>query len=224
MSKLTFYGVLILILSVYSANAVAKTPDGTTPAEETVCDPLRVEGITKGLYGLCVAFCEARDVTSENIPITEEDYERLIDSMPSDRILENYNKKKSENDPPMPCVKIEEPDNGCPCFSNEELASIDGVSCQIPLAQFSCINFENPIGSFINTYVYQVNKTNDGHEYMIIAQYVSNGVQSQCWYALQETIDGVITQRENRIMTVYDDTCQQKLLDNIEANSTYCNR
>ena len=35
------------------------TPDGLTPAQEDVCDDLK--GGTAGLYGLCVAFCEAHD-------------------------------------------------------------------------------------------------------------------------------------------------------------------
>jgi len=40
------------ILLVFS-NVQAQTPDGQTPAEEAVCDPLMEDGVTKGLYGLC---------------------------------------------------------------------------------------------------------------------------------------------------------------------------
>ena len=46
--------------------ASAQTPDGETPAEEQVCDPLRADGVTKGLYGLCVAFCEAHDIADSD--------------------------------------------------------------------------------------------------------------------------------------------------------------
>lgn len=41
---------------VASFPASGKTPDGRTPAEETVCDDYR--GFA---YGLCVSYCEARD-------------------------------------------------------------------------------------------------------------------------------------------------------------------
>ncbi len=101
----------------------AQTPDGTTPAQEGVCDVLQEESTTKGLYGLCVAFCEAHDAASIDGPITLEDLEALEQSAPSGKILTNYNKRKADTDPDMPCIKVEEP---CPCFSDEDLASIDG--------------------------------------------------------------------------------------------------
>lgn len=105
----------------------AQTPDGETPAKETVCDPLQEDGITKGLYGLCVAFCEAGDYADEADTITPEELAALETSTPSGRILANYNKKKDKAnnpaDPDMPCILVEEP---CPCWTAGELASIDG--------------------------------------------------------------------------------------------------
>lgn len=82
------------------------TPDGVTPANEGVCDVLKTTA-TPGLYGLCVAYCEAQDldVTGKEPPNT--------------KILENYNKRKLAGDPDMPCVKVP-----CPCWSDAELASI----------------------------------------------------------------------------------------------------
>ena len=109
--------------SMLAMTAEAETPDGQTPAEETVCTPLKADGITKGLYGLCVAFCEAHDFADASSPITEADLENLTADAPSGRILANYNKKKQEQDPAMPCIVIEPP---CPCFTADELASIDG--------------------------------------------------------------------------------------------------
>lgn len=107
------------------ATAAAQTPDGQTPAEETVCDPLMDDGVTKGLYGLCVAFCEAQDHSSLNAAITEAELEALESEAPSGRVLANYNKKKKETDPAMPCIKVEE---SCPCWSAEDLAGIDGFA------------------------------------------------------------------------------------------------
>ena len=115
---------LCLAVSVMvSAPLLAQTPDGETPAEETVCDPLKADGVTKGLYGLCVAFCEAQDHAALSDPITEEELIALAEDAPSGRILANYNKKKQESDPDMPCIKVEEP---CPCWTAEELALVDG--------------------------------------------------------------------------------------------------
>ena len=80
-----------------------------------------MDGITKGLYGLCVAFCEAHDAATENKPISEQELEELMASKPNGKILENYNKKKSPTDPDMPCLKVQEP---CPCWDQAELDSI----------------------------------------------------------------------------------------------------
>ena len=103
----------------------AQTPDGETPANEGVCDPLKADGITKGLYGLCVAFCEAQDHADASNAITTADVEALLAAAPSGKILENYNKRKQATDPAMPCIVVEEP---CPCWTTAELNDIDGVS------------------------------------------------------------------------------------------------
>ena len=82
----------VLIAIAVSTLTIAKTPDGETPADEAVCDVL--QSATPGLYGLCVAYCEAQD--------------SLIVS-PSDpgapKSLINYNKKKKPGDPEMPCIE-----------------------------------------------------------------------------------------------------------------------
>jgi hypothetical protein len=94
----------------------ATTPDSETPANEHVCDEL--QSATPGLYGLCVAFCEAQDVE-----VFETDGLDLLKHDPANpKLLDVYNKKKQEGDPDMPCVKIEDPNlPDCPCWSQEEL-------------------------------------------------------------------------------------------------------
>lgn len=114
---------LFISSSLFTITTHADTPDGLTPAQETVCDPLKADGITKGLYGLCVAFCEAHDYADPSIPLTEADLDVITKSAPSGRILSNYNKKMTATDPPMPCIVVEPP---CPCWTSEELSSIDG--------------------------------------------------------------------------------------------------
>jgi hypothetical protein len=111
--------VLLTGLAGINGSALASTPDGETPANEGVCNPLKVDGITKALYGLCIAYCEAQDLdTFDKEP-------------PSTKILENYNKKKTATDPDMPCVQVP-----CPCWTDAELASIsgDGVAAACPSA------------------------------------------------------------------------------------------
>jgi hypothetical protein len=113
--------ILTLVLGfLTTAPAIAQTS-----SEETVCEPLKADGITKGLYGLCVAFCEAQEWASIEVAISEGDLEALASEGPSSRILTKYNKKKQESDPGMPCILVEEP---CPCWTADELASIDGYN------------------------------------------------------------------------------------------------
>ena len=52
----------LMAIALLSVSAHAQTPDGLAPVNEGVCDDLI--GGTPGLYGLCVAFCEAQDCTA----------------------------------------------------------------------------------------------------------------------------------------------------------------
>ena len=49
---------------LFTGTLYAQTPDGETPANEGVCDELMF--YTPGLYGLCVAFCEAQDCVPDD--------------------------------------------------------------------------------------------------------------------------------------------------------------
>jgi len=100
---------LLILLALGCGVVVAQTPDGDTPAEESVCDPLLDPGITPGLYGLCVAYCEAHD--ADDISDAE-----AACNPSDDKILDNYNRKKTASDPPMPC---REP--YCPCWNLDDV-------------------------------------------------------------------------------------------------------
>ncbi|MDT8440942.1 MAG: hypothetical protein RQ723_04700, partial [Desulfuromonadales bacterium] len=123
MNRRTGLTSLLIAFLVSAFPVAAATPDGLTPAEETVCDPLMAEGVTKGLYGLCIAFCEAQDVAARTSPLTPEDLDAIKITAPSGHILANYNKKKQVGDPEMPCILVQE---ACPCFTEQELQEIDG--------------------------------------------------------------------------------------------------
>ncbi len=89
-----------------ASTSIASTPDGETPANEGVCDVL--QGSTPGLYGLCVAYCEAQDLD-------------LVGDkpVPNSRILANYRKKMQAGDPDMPCLQAP-----CPCWDEADAANI----------------------------------------------------------------------------------------------------
>lgn len=111
--------VLVAGLAATSAPVMAATPDGETPANEGTCDILKTN-TTPGLYGLCVAYCEAQDLDIVGDKET-----------PNNKILANYRKKMQLGDPDMPCLKVP-----CPCWNDAELAAItsragsgDSLSC-----------------------------------------------------------------------------------------------
>jgi hypothetical protein len=115
----SFVATLALGLLV-TTPITATTPDGITPAEETVCDVLQADGTTKGLYGLCVAYCEATD-SPENLYDDEGNTTGLL--VPSEKILETYNKKAGVDDMQMPCATYYE-DSECPAWTNEQLYTV----------------------------------------------------------------------------------------------------
>lgn len=65
--------VAVAAMFVFTPMSDAKTPDGQTPAEETVCDEL-----SGALYGLCVAYCEAMDCDHGDHKASDEACERVL--------------------------------------------------------------------------------------------------------------------------------------------------
>ena len=106
---------IFIVLFAAAPPAFSQTPDGLTPAQESVCDPLR--NATPGLYGLCVEYCEAHD--AELISLYGDPAEL---NTPDVKLLINYNRKKKDSDPAMPCV-LEESES-CPCWTEEQLAEM----------------------------------------------------------------------------------------------------
>lgn len=93
---------------LYSSILYPHAPGGETPANEDVCDELKDS--TPGLYGLCVAYCEA--------PGSDKSDDAKAN------LLNSYNKKMIEGvDPTMPCL-ASLPESECPCFTYEEVAAI----------------------------------------------------------------------------------------------------
>ena len=114
---------IIAVLAILLSGALyAQTPDGETPENEEVCDELKYS--TPGLYGLCIAYCEAQDSD------TRDDAKASL--------LKNYNRKMVEGvDPPMPCL-VSPPESSCPCFTYQEVAAI--AETQSLSSAFFCFN------------------------------------------------------------------------------------
>lgn len=109
-----------LILALTLALPVTALADDGSPADETICDEL--QDATPGLYGLCIAYCEAQDCDGDD-----------FDSMQCDprkqSVLDNYNRKRTEADPEMPCAQTVEPD-ACPCFDRADLEALQLEVCR----------------------------------------------------------------------------------------------
>jgi hypothetical protein len=149
MNKSAMISMLLAPALVVASTAEAGTPDGQNPAQEGICDSLAEDGVTKGLYGLCVAFCEAQDIASPNQFTTEEDLDRLLAGAPSGKILDAYNRKKQESDPDMPCIVVDDQES-CPCWTGEQL---DGIGTYFADSTLSC----GQVPFFNGTYVTEAN-------------------------------------------------------------------
>ena len=88
----TLTGLIVfsLVFSFALASVAKKTPDGQTPAEETVCD-----GLQGAAFGLCNAFCEAQDCDYLDV-LTNSCW----------HLLENYQKITDFPGPPCVCRDV----------------------------------------------------------------------------------------------------------------------
>lgn len=116
---LSVCAIIALALVLGTGPALAKTPDGKTPAEETVCD-----GEIGAGFGLCNAFCEAMDC--DLLPIFGGDGDPLPNASEKAclRTLDNYIKLTGNTAFPCQCP---EPGSGtgtgtfgCACNSDAD--------------------------------------------------------------------------------------------------------
>ena len=120
MCKSRFFLCCMVALLGFGPSAFGQPPDKQTPAAESACNLLKADEFTKGLYGLCVAFCKAKGHVGES-------------SKSLDRILANYERRRTGTDPDMPClgpVASQPPVavvQACPCWTDAEASAIDGV-------------------------------------------------------------------------------------------------
>lgn len=124
---------LSALLGLFSAPLFA---DGLPPSEENVCDELQLPGVTPGLFGLCNAYCEAKDC---------DGYPEGEAPRSCNRLLVNYENRAGESDPVMPCLQEER--TVCPCWPPETERLADGG---MGLPAVGCLDNLPAIGTLIN--------------------------------------------------------------------------
>lgn len=91
----------------------AKTPDGKTPAVETICDVFK--GGKKGAFGLCNAYCEAMDCGDPNQHAANRACTRVNDNFEKKfgfRLPEGFNDFDDEGNPINNCINDGGGDDG----------------------------------------------------------------------------------------------------------------
>ncbi len=105
MRKISLFVLIFSFIAIFSMPlAAAGTTVGAAPATEGVCDGLKAPGITKALFGLCVAYCEA--------------------GANSERVLDNYNRQRTGSDPAMPCLEVKADTLDCACWNTLTMEDI----------------------------------------------------------------------------------------------------
>jgi len=119
---LSSIGVAALVLLSPIHQAISQpTPDGENPAVEETCDHL--QGGTPGLFGLCIAACEARDLGNPDL-MTEREVDQF------ERLVAKYDTKRTTDDPDLPCATVHPvPVGECPLVPQEHL---DGMLGMVP--------------------------------------------------------------------------------------------
>ena len=105
--------LLIVVIMLGGSAVIARAGDCDPPSVEEVCEVVKYG--TPGLYGLCIAFCEAQDC-EPNLN-ADDPWENCPPG--SERVLANYRRKMESGDPDMPCLQAP-----CPCWTEDELATL----------------------------------------------------------------------------------------------------
>lgn len=126
MRTLRYSLILGVAAALFALPAAAQTSKKMTPARNTTCDD--VNYATPGLYGLCVAMCEAQTCDAEYDANNDKVVYDPSCSPSTEQLFNNYRKIYEQRGDPAdpavpPCVKL-----ACPCWTELELDSIAGPS------------------------------------------------------------------------------------------------
>lgn len=214
---LNVVGTTLLLTSCsYFDSNIATTPDegkasrsiasvnAETPAQETVCNELI--GATPGLYGLCVAYCEAQDgpeVLYEDVELTDQEI-----STPNRKLLTNYDKKMREGDSRMPCVNYK---SSCPVWTEEELDKIGNQNWRIK-RDIEVIN-----SSYENFYDVERNSRGQIIRALVMHNKDQNIYTGMFLYRDYEAYPLINIYRSQQISQTEYNACKQQLLNHITA-------
>lgn len=128
--------------------------------QHEVCQELK--GKTRGLYGLCLVYCESQSCDAKSAEAGQCTRQRF-----GERVLENYNRIreiKYPDAPNMPCLKepteveveveVEVEDEvvtsaaSCPCVTEQEVTETDWRSCEIEGGQTVLVGERNELLTF----------------------------------------------------------------------------
>ncbi len=116
----TIFWIAALLGMALSPIAGAKTADGVTPAEETVCDEMGYKGRA---WGLCNAYCEAMDCDSD---------EPRASDRACERVFRNWQRAVGGDEiPPCSCLDSDgdgvcDDEDNCPDDPNPDQRDDDG--------------------------------------------------------------------------------------------------
>ncbi len=225
----------VAVTILMAPSALAQKPDRETPANASVCDVLLLHEATPGLHGLCVAFCEVQGHPNILAAITKQDIRALEDAAPSGRILANYDRKKTDNDPDMPCMNPTTVTDPCPCWAEAELAEIDGIMWDGTASSSDdrwetggrmCHDSSSEDRS--NVFAYEVQRAADPlDDIMSVAQAMDSSASQQCRFVrLKNGLDGAsnatsLTVDEGTLTAGELAACTASLRD-FQANSEFC--
>lgn len=118
----SFLLMIALLAALGAGMAYAKTPDGKTPAEETVCDHL-----SGSAFGLCNAYCEAMDC--ELLNDGDDDTWPKASVAACLRVKANFIKVTGEAVLPCDVCDPNAGQQGCPCDDISGPFCADGLIC-----------------------------------------------------------------------------------------------
>lgn len=111
--------IVPIIFSIPDITEANPPTNNLNSPNKGACKTLNEPGVTPGLYGLCVAYCEALDC---NLDSTTPTATHPQCDKPSTKILGRYNAMKTATDPNMPCVVP--PPTECSCWTQQEISQI----------------------------------------------------------------------------------------------------
>jgi hypothetical protein len=139
---------------VTTSKGFAQEPD--EEGSESVCETLRPE--EPGLYGLCIAFCEALGGTTTIVVDEPTTYPVGAEA----RVLEAFDKKAGEDGPEMPCVKYIYGE--CPYWPKHP--GFDGNLASM-ISQMDDITVTEDLESNTNWYIFRISGVINGEPDLI---------------------------------------------------------